>query len=136
MPSPPTIILHGLSGTGKTSLLRALLPASTVPYALIPCAECITVRHLFERIVSACITAVESRTEHHIDRAPYARCETVAALAAHLQRLLGRSTGKFVLALDRADRIPDASPTLLPALARFHELVRPPCFPSSMAKPH
>lgn len=58
------------------------------------------------------------------------RCETLAQLAVAMGAMLGDAAGRdprwrFVLVLDAVDRQRDAPPTLLPALARLSEIVRP-----------
>ena len=52
------------------------------------------------------------------------RCENVSALVVHLQRLL-KGYEKFVLVFDGVDKQREAPPTLIPALARLGEFVRP-----------
>ncbi|PGH31472.1 origin recognition complex subunit 5 [[Emmonsia] crescens] len=83
LPSPPAIIVHGPQGSGKSSVLTALLTAyneptaadsrngrdeelymnaypgarqgGLLPYAIVKCAECITARHLLGKIVAVVI---------------------------------------------------------------------------------
>jgi len=69
------------------------------------------------------LDAVELITGGTIDKARYARCENIGALAVQLQRLLN-GIEKFVLVFDGIDHQREAPPTLLPALARFGESVR------------
>ena len=54
--------------------------------------------------------------------ATYGRCENMAALVEHLQRLLSRRQ-KFILLFDGIDKQREAPPTLLAALARLGEIV-------------
>ena len=65
------------------------------------------------------------------------RCETLAQLAVELSGMLKYPVRdprwRFVLVLDSVDRQRDAPPTLLPALARLSEIVRPPTLPSQFA---
>ncbi|PGH06001.1 origin recognition complex subunit 5 [Blastomyces parvus] len=86
LPSPPAIIVHGPQGSGKSSILNALLPAYNepppadtrtgsddedldvngylagkyggvrLPYAVVKCAECITTRHLLGKIVAVVVS--------------------------------------------------------------------------------
>lgn len=150
-------MLHGPRSTGKTALLRALLPLSETPHALVAVAECIDARQLLERVRAAVGAAVARAARGRQDGRKQQRqhttsCDSVAALAAQLQRLLApqsfggdngdgygssgepRRPPKFILALDGADSVRDAPATLLPGLARLHELVRP--FPLSCTSPH
>ena len=93
-----------------------------VVHAVVSSRQCVTGRHLLERILTGCIGSLGASSEAAIDQSAYSRCESLSALATHLQRLL-QGRGKFVLALDGIDRQRDAPPTLFPALARFGEMV-------------
>lgn len=92
-------------------------------YARIDASQCITARHLFERIIASVATALDADQTSR-------RCETLAQLAVHVGDLLQspsrNSRWRFVLILDSIDKQRDAPPTLLPALARLSELVRVP----------
>ncbi|OJD28642.1 male sterility protein [Diplodia corticola] len=124
LPSPSTLIVHGLDATGKTSIVRGVLETRKLPHAIINSRECITGRHLLERTLAACLDAVdETDPDTPLDRAPYARCENLSALFVQLQRLL-HGTPRFVLVFDGVDKQREAPPTLLPALARLGEHVR------------
>ncbi|OAR03164.1 hypothetical protein LLEC1_02238, partial [Akanthomyces lecanii] len=132
------LVIHGAEATGKSSVTAALLERLCEPnpdkadaqplrlsHARIDAAQCITVRHLYERIVSAVAAAVQAQ-----DLAPK-RCETMAQLAVALGEML-QETGRrddqrrrFALVLDSIDRQRDAPATLLPALARLSEMI--PC---------
>ena len=98
-PSPSNLILHGLENTCKSTLVRRILALSTVSHAIVQSQECITGRHLLESIVAACIKSLDTTADVHVDYSRYGRCENLAALAVHLQRLLD-DVPKFVLVLD------------------------------------
>ena len=143
------LIIHGVEATGKSAITARTLGAlhdhdpSVLDYAVVRSAECVTARHLYERTVGAVADAVAD----HLDARPVARCETLAALAVELGRLLERYDGqgtrdededgdddgnrkrktrrRFVLVFDGIDRQREAPPTLLPALARLSEMVKP-----------
>jgi origin recognition complex subunit 5 len=137
------IILHGLEATGKSSITEALLeelstepeatngtvngdtPQDTLRYAIVKSAECITGRHLLEQTFGAVAKAVEWKGS-------MGRCDSLSQLVVELSRLLSSWTTsdedgnrRFVLVFDGIDRQRDAPPTLLPALARLGEIVRP-----------
>lgn len=122
LPSPPVLVAHGLTATGKTSIIKALLQATKLPFATINSRECITGRHLLEVIVASCLDAQDEHNGARYDRRPYARTENLSSLAVHLGKML-EGKGKFVLVLDGIDGQREAPPTLLPALARFGETV-------------
>lgn len=126
LPSPPFLVAHGLPATGKSSLIKSYLALSKLPHAIINSRECITGRHLLERTVAACLDALDEIEDEPVDRSPYARTENLNSLLVNLQRMLEGRSGKFVLVFDGIDAQREAPPTLIPALARFGEMVRPP----------
>ncbi|KAK4550866.1 hypothetical protein LTR36_000446 [Oleoguttula mirabilis] len=120
-PSPSTIVAYGPHATGKSSIVNAYLEAEGLKHAIIPCRECVTGRHLLERTVAAVHSATQADVSDETNGYT-GRCENISALAVHLQRLLGKQD-KFILVLDGIDRQREASPTLLPALARLGEMI-------------
>jgi origin recognition complex subunit 5 len=123
LPYPPFTNVHGLTATCKSSILRAYFPLARLPYAFINVRECITTRHLLERIVAASLDALEEAHDETIDRRPYARTENLSALCVNLQAML-EGRGKFVLVLDAIDKLREGGGTLIPALGRLGEAVR------------
>ncbi|KAK3107961.1 hypothetical protein LTR53_017964, partial [Teratosphaeriaceae sp. CCFEE 6253] len=122
LPSPSTVVVYGSHATGKSRITEAYLDAYMSQYAIINCRECITGRHLLERTAVAVRSAVRPEESSVGDVQSSGRCENIAALAAHLERLL-KGVEKFVLVLDGMDRLREPSPTLLPALARLGEII-------------
>ncbi|KAG5982174.1 hypothetical protein E4U55_002216 [Claviceps digitariae] len=160
------IVLYGTEATGKTSITEKLLArlaesiretASETQTAsqtqaetqtqsggcafyhvTVNAAQCITSRHLFERIVGAVAHILDqdgrsgrgeaaSRT-----RSRQRRCESLAQLSVALSTMLDEAAAgeasmrfRFVLVLDAIDRQREAVPTLLPGLARLSEII--PC---------
>ena len=123
--------MHGTEATGKSSIVEGLLAqlsehigadasAGGFQYALANSTQCITGRHLFERIIGAVVDALKW------EDAPR-RCESVAQLTVELTKMLKDPTRdprwRFVLVFDAVDRQRDAPPMLLPALARLSEIV-------------
>lgn len=88
--------------------------------AVVNSVQCITGRHLFERIVGEVAKALEWED---VPR----RCETLAQLTVEMVKMVGYPERdprwRFVLVLDAIDGQRDAPPTLLPALARLSEIV-------------
>lgn len=123
LPSPPFTNVHGLIATGKSSILRAYFQLAQIPYAIINVRECITARHLLERIVAASLDALEEANDEQIDRRPYARTENLSALCVNLQKMM-EGRGKFVLVLDAIDKLREGGGTLIAALGRLGEAVR------------
>ncbi|KAH6877318.1 origin recognition complex subunit Orc5 [Thelonectria olida] len=127
------LVVHGASATGKSAIVEQLLErlvehissdarAGGLNAAVVNSVQCITGRHLFERIVGAVADALQWED---VPR----RCETLAQLTVELVKMLQYperdARWRFVLVLDAVDRQRDAPPTLLPALARLSEII--PC---------
>ncbi|KAJ4370024.1 hypothetical protein N0V83_005788 [Neocucurbitaria cava] len=122
LPSPPVLNIHGLTATGKSSILRSFFHLSRVPHVIINVRECITARHLLERIVAASLDALDEFHDEKIDRRPYARTENLSALFVNLGKML-EARGRFVLVLDAVDKLREPGGTLIAALARLGEVV-------------
>ncbi|KAI0592689.1 Origin recognition complex subunit Orc5 [Pyrenophora tritici-repentis] len=122
LPSTSFLNIHGLTATGKSSILRSYFHLSQIPHAIINVRECITARHLLERMVAASLDALDEFNDETIDRRPYARTENLSALCVNMSRLLeGRA--KFVLILDGMDKLREGGGTLISALARLGEMI-------------
>ena len=82
----------------------------------------ITVRHLLEKTIATCRTAVAQHDgmgeSHGSDR----RCENKSVPLSQVKDLL-EERGKFTPGFDGIGRQREATPTLLPAIARLGELV-------------
>lgn len=122
LPSPPFTNIHGLTATGKSSILRAYFHLAQLTHTIINVRECITTRHLLERIVAASLDALDEAYDEQIDRRPYARTENISALCVNLQKML-EGRGKFVVVLDTFDKLREGAGTLVAALGRLGEMV-------------
>ncbi|KAF2427180.1 hypothetical protein EJ08DRAFT_593322 [Tothia fuscella] len=121
-PTPPCVVLHGLEATGKSSITKSILKSSEIPHAIVDSRECITGRQLMERALASCLDAISDIED--VDLSAFWRCENLSALQVHLELLL-QNQKRFILVFDGIDKQREASPTLLPALARFGEII--PC---------
>ncbi|KAF7545275.1 hypothetical protein G7046_g9602 [Stylonectria norvegica] len=121
------LVVHGTTATGKSAITETLLASlathlgpGVLQFAVVQAVQCITGRHLFERIVGAVADAL---AWEDVPR----RCESLAQLTVELVRMLKYpardARWRFVLVFDAIDRQRDAPPTLLPALARLSEIV-------------
>ncbi|CAL5865996.1 uncharacterized protein PFLUO_LOCUS203 [Penicillium psychrofluorescens] len=128
-PGPPTLVVHGISATCKSTITRAVLSALEVPHAVVRSSECITGRHLLTKILGATLEALNRKDEW--EKFGKGRVEHVSTLAVLLDECLSSraadKTGKFVLVLDEIDRQREAPPTLLSALARLGEIIPSLC---------
>jgi origin recognition complex subunit 5 len=84
--------------------------------------ECITARHLLERIIASSLDALDEYHDEKNDRRPYARTENLSALCVNLAKLL-EGRGKFVLVLDAVDKLREGGGTIIAALQRLGETV-------------
>ncbi|KAF7173521.1 hypothetical protein CNMCM5623_005753 [Aspergillus felis] len=127
--SPSTVVVHGISATCKSTIVRAVLSALAVPHAIVRSTECITGRHLLTKILWATLEALGLKDEW--EKFGKGRCEHVSMLAVLLSECLasnaGNKTEKFVLVLDEIDRQREAPQTLLAALARLGEVIPSLC---------
>lgn len=75
-------------------------------------------------MVASSLDALDEHHDEKIDRRPYARTENLSALCVNLAKLL-EGRGKFVLVLDAVDKLRESAGTLIAALGRLGESVRP-----------
>lgn len=119
------MVVHGISATCKSTILRAVLATLEVPHAIVRSSECITGRHLLTKIIWNTLEALGQKEEW--EKSGKGRCEHVSGLAVLLEECLAarpvENQGKFVLVLDEIDRQREAPHTLLSALARLGEIV-------------
>ncbi|OQE28862.1 hypothetical protein PENSTE_c003G00597 [Penicillium steckii] len=129
LPSPSTLVVHGISATCKSTIIRGVLSTLEVPHAVVRSSECITGRHLLTKILWNTLEALGQKDEW--EKFGKGRCEHVSTLAVLLDECLAarapEKRGKFVLVLDEIDRQREASPTLLSALARLGDIIPSLC---------
>jgi origin recognition complex subunit 5 len=91
-----------------------------IPYALLRSRECLTQRHLLSKIFASCVSAFE--IESQIEQ--YDRIDSINALMGNLRKPFERvGQRRFVIVIEGIDRLKQAGPTLLPALARLGDQV-------------
>ncbi|EED15138.1 origin recognition complex subunit Orc5, putative [Talaromyces stipitatus ATCC 10500] len=131
IPSPPTIVLYGISATCKSTLVSEVLDSLPTRHAIIRCVECITSRHLLQKILIETLSAFGMAEEW--EKFGKGRCEHVSTLLILLGDIISAAKSrknvddlngdKFVLVLDGIDRQREASQMLLAALARLGEMI-------------
>ncbi|KAL4797433.1 origin recognition complex subunit 5 C-terminus-domain-containing protein [Aspergillus venezuelensis] len=125
LPSPSTVVVHGISATCKSTIVTNVLALLEVPHAIVRSPECITGRHLLTKILWAILSALGRKDEW--EKFGKGRCEHVSSLAVLLGECLSsnpeKPVDKFVLVLDGIDKQREAPPTLLSALARLGEMI-------------
>ncbi|PGH23172.1 hypothetical protein AJ80_02809 [Polytolypa hystricis UAMH7299] len=136
IPSPSSIIVHGPSHTGKSSVLHAVLDAysaadaTSFPYTFVKCAECITARHLLVKILASVVAVLRDNASggeeggEWIDDLARSRCEHISVLVNVLGDALARAgEDKFVLVLDDVDALREGGMMLLAGLTRVAESI-------------
>lgn len=164
--SPPAIIVHGPRGSGKSTILRALLQAYTESqrhenarengnpravsgvkrqklyhsskseltgrqfcYAVVNVAECISANHLFMKIISNTLDAIQRDKSGRPDDewmrgVGGLRCEHVSSLSGLLGNILCKAEcRRFVLLLDGVDELREGGQMLLAALCQIGQVV-------------
>ncbi|KAK2612840.1 hypothetical protein QQS21_001120 [Conoideocrella luteorostrata] len=143
------LVIHGTEATGKSSITQELLAQLSrhimnepqgggLKHIVVNAAQCITTRHLFERIVGSVADALQVEGDSGdssfnssatLPRQRQRRCETLAHLCVAMSAMLMEPTRdprwRFILVLDAIDMQRDASPTLIPGLTRLSEII--PC---------
>jgi origin recognition complex subunit 5 len=122
-PTPSAIVIHGPPATGKSVVTKAVLDISGVHHAIVSSRECITVRHLLEEAATRCWLAMRDINSAHQGVPLQPRCDSVNSLCSSLEKLL-LHVKKFILVFDGIDRQREATPILLPGLARLGSVVR------------
>ncbi|KAK5211443.1 hypothetical protein LTR20_007754 [Exophiala xenobiotica] len=119
-PSPPILVAYGLESTSKTEVIVNVLQKKGIPYTLLRSRECLTQRHLLSKIFASCVSAFEQ--ESQIEQ--YDRIDSINALLGNLRKLFERvGQRRFVVVIEGIDRLKQAGPTLLPALARLGDQI-------------
>ena len=122
-PPPRSLVVYGLQSTGKLHTVCSVLTARKIAHAVVRSNECLSLRHLWYKIYTACITAVSRDEDDNAGAALESRTESVHALSVNLQRLLGGRDEKLVLVLEGIDNQRGLNSNTLPAVARLSDIV-------------
>lgn len=98
------------------------MKAAQVPHAIVDSRQCITGRQLLEQTLAATGEAIDEYHGGQESARSLGRCESLSTLQVQLGILLAGNK-RLVLVFDGIDRQREAPQTLIPALARFGELV-------------
>jgi hypothetical protein len=116
----PSLHIYGHTSTGKTLTLKTILTVLQVPHAFINCVECYSSKLLYKTILSQLSGASLSSSDSSSPR-----CDSMP-LFIHLLRKhadeRGLTNTTIYIVLDKAERLREMEPTLLPALLRLSEL--------------
>ncbi|RUP46607.1 hypothetical protein BC936DRAFT_146738 [Jimgerdemannia flammicorona] len=152
-PTVPALFVYGHTSSGKTSVLRSLFTAALLPhrFAFINCVECHTPRLVFEHTLNQLTGTVPSHANGYRGFAKcdsladfvvklgevgtmIVRCGMQVHVCPNLKTLylfdslqllrpISNQPRDTPQILDRAERLRDMSPTLIPVLLRLRELV-------------
>ena len=116
-PSPRTIVIHGLSATGKSSITRAVLRLLNSQYVWVQAKAAITARQIFEEIYRGVANLLSDGSS--------SKTESLSVLVAKLDVLLRTvQSEKIFIVLDGIDETKEGGPGLLAGLTRVGETVR------------
>ncbi|KAL6073553.1 Origin recognition complex subunit 5 [Balamuthia mandrillaris] len=112
---PHFIFVHGPRGTGKTSVVKAVLQSKSIPFALVNCLSCHTERLLFE----CCLAELDESRNEKQDR-----CVNASSFVSQLRAFLSRRANeeRVYLVFDEVERLRTVSPQLLSFLPRLAEM--------------
>ena len=116
-PSPTTLVVYGIRGSGKLTTVSSVLEARQIQYAIIRSEECLSLRHFLSSIQRACHGSNGQLRQED------SQVESVNALCASLERARRYEDERFVLILDGVDKQRGLHPTTLPALVRLGDRV-------------
>ncbi|RMZ83982.1 hypothetical protein DV737_g1342, partial [Chaetothyriales sp. CBS 132003] len=118
-PPPSTLVAYGIAPTHKLEVITAVLEARRARHVLVRCAECVSPRHLLNKIFTACLTLLA----RHDEADEYDRVDSVNALVVNLDKLFRKQEARIVLVLDQLDSLTGTSQMLVAALVRLPDTV-------------
>eukprot|EP00164_Ancoracysta_twista_P015306 GFYU01025253.1.p1 GENE.GFYU01025253.1~~GFYU01025253.1.p1 ORF type:complete len:468 (-),score=87.60 GFYU01025253.1:58-1311(-) len=116
------MFIHGRPGSGKTAVVKDILTSLQVPFAYANCVECYTTTLLLHRIAAQLHLAPISGKTNKL------KCDRMTDFVRLLQgnrETLGKGTTYLVI--DRAERLKDLDPSLLPALMSLSDMTSSSC---------
>ncbi|EXJ93972.1 hypothetical protein A1O1_02365 [Capronia coronata CBS 617.96] len=119
-PSPAILVAHGLENTSKTDVIVRVLERRGFLHTVLRSRECLSQRHLISKIFAAALQAfgLDSRAEQ------FYKVDSINALLENLRKLFSQLDGtRLVVVLEDIDKLKQAGPTLLPALARLGDQI-------------
>ncbi|EDW03215.1 origin recognition complex subunit 5 [Drosophila grimshawi] len=116
---PPAIYIFGHSGTGKTSLTKAILQQcerqQKVRTVQLNAIECYTTKILLENVLDALAPEEQQPAESLV-------ADNMLEFVEQLRRWHGKSARGFLIAVDNAERLRDMDANVLPVLLRLQQL--------------
>ncbi|CAN6606950.1 origin recognition complex subunit 5 [Trichomonascus vanleenenianus] len=116
--SPPALLLHGATSTGKSTLLKTLLENSGVNYSVVDGDQCVSRQILFQRAVRAIYRSYAPK-----DPGEYVSISSFTTFATNVQDILKKYSGgkTHILVLDRIDRLGEDPTELYQNFCRIQE---------------
>lgn len=116
---PPFLYLYGLSGTGKTTILKDVCTQIGVGSSFVDCIECYTPKILYESIMDNLMGHRLTRDNNY---APAIKCENVSDFRQALTRLPKQNP--YVLCFDNVERLRNIDANVLPILIRLRDIAQ------------
>lgn len=114
---PEAIYLHGISGTGKSAILKEFLTQINCKYVFINCIECYSYNILFETILNELF-------DHKLCAAnnynPYVKCANMKSFLKEILKL--DKEDSYVIVLEQAEKLRDMEYNILPIFLRLQEM--------------
>ncbi|KAK5058602.1 hypothetical protein LTR84_010865 [Exophiala bonariae] len=122
-PSPSILFAYGLEQASKLAVITGVLRARNLKSSVVRSKDYLSQRHLLSKIFSTCVYALGR--EAQIEQ--YDKVDSLNVLLGNLRKLFEPvETGQkeqLVLILEDIDKLKQAGPTLLPALARLGDQI-------------
>lgn len=114
---PEAIYLHGISGTGKSVILKEFLTQIKCKYVFINCIECYSYNILFETILNE-LFGHKLCSDNNYN--PYVKCSTMKSFLKEIAKLDKEES--YVIVLEQAEKLRDMEYNILPIFLRLQEM--------------
>lgn len=120
----PSIFIYGHTGSGKTYIVKSVLSTLELPYAIVNCVECFTLRLLFEQILNQ---LYNHRPAPDNEYSSYERCDTFNEFIRLYKKAIssqGFGNETIYIVLDKAELLREMEANVLPGFLRLQELTQ------------
>lgn len=114
---PEAIYLRGISGTGKSVILKEFLTEIKCKYVFINCIECYSYNILFETILNE-LFGHKLCAENNYN--PYVKCANIKSFLKEISKLDIEKS--YVIVLEEAEKLRDMEYNILPIFLRLQEM--------------
>lgn len=114
---PEAIYLFGISGTGKSVVLKEFLTKIECKYVFINCIECYSYNILFETILNELFGHKLCAENNY---SPYVKCSNMKSFLMEISKL--DEGNSYVIVLEQAEKLRDMEYNILPIFLRLQEM--------------